>query len=144
MTRRRSTVMVVSVIAVAAAVTVAILGLRNAFQYKVDHLDANRESVIHVDVATRPHDVRSIDVQALWGLCAAPLSSGQLADVQPPQTGNTFEIVVHPALDRHQRSRVEGCLEDMTVERMRTSNVSITDRPVATAPQPAAEPVVAR
>ncbi|WTW94037.1 hypothetical protein OG216_11835 [Streptomycetaceae bacterium NBC_01309] len=120
-----------AVIVVAVAVTAAILGLRESFQYKVDRLDADRESVIHVDVATRPHDVRSIDVQALWGLCAAPLTSTQLTDIQPPQTGNTFEIVVHPALDRHQRSRVEGCLRDMTVERLRTSNVSVTDRPAA-------------
>lgn len=132
---RRATLGIVAALAVAAAVTLAVLGLRDAFQYKVDRLDPDRVSVIHVDVATRPHDVREIDVQALWGLCAAPLTSTQLADVRPPQTGDSFEIVVRPALDSHQRARVEGCLRDMTVERMSTSDVSITETaaPPATA-----------
>lgn len=134
---RRATLAVVSTLAFAAAITLAVLGLRDAFQYKVDRLDPDRVSVIRVEVATRPHDVREIDVQALWGQCAAPLTSTQLADVRAPQAGNAFEIVVRPALDRHQRDRVGGCLRDMTVERLRTSNVSITDTPAPPASAPA-------
>lgn len=113
------------------AVPAAVLGLRHAFQYDTDDLDPARESVIRVDVDTKRHAPRDIDVQALWGACAGPLTAEQLDGVAAPVAGHFLEFVVRPALGKDQRSRVAGCLNDLTVERLRTTGVTITDRPAA-------------
>lgn len=133
--RHRLVVAAVASVAVAALVAAAIHVLMERFQYRPGHPDPARETVVHVTLDGRYGPPRAIDVQHLWGECATALTEAQLTAVPQRPDDRHLEVVVQPALTTHQKARVGGCLRDLTVHRIKTSDVSLTERP-ATIPTP--------
>ncbi|UGQ12177.1 hypothetical protein LO772_00770 [Yinghuangia sp. ASG 101] len=132
--RLRLAVAAVASIAVAALVAAAIHALMEEFQYRPGHPDPARETVVHVTLDGRYGPPRAIDVEHLWGECATALTEAQLMAVPERPDARHLEVVVQPALTKHQKARVGGCLRDLTVHRIKTSEVSLTERTATTTP----------
>ncbi len=130
--RLRPVVAVVASVVVAALVAAAIHVLMERFQYRPGDPDPTRETVVQVTLDGRYGPPRAIDVDHLWGECATALTDAQLAAVPQRPDARHLEVVVQPALTKHQKARVGGCLRDLTVHRVKTSNVTLTERPAIT------------
>lgn len=57
---------------------------------------------------------------ALWAVCAAHTSSRPISGegLEPIGEGDLYRVVLAPAIGRHARLKLVGCLEDLTVDRV--------------------------
>ncbi len=101
----------------AAWLTVDVLGdLTQSRPDEVDH-DAATELVVDVD-----HDRFGTGdagaAAALWAVCSAQTRSR--ATAPPAALGDgSFRVVLVPAVGEHEQRKLVGCLEDLTVDRVR-------------------------
>ena len=79
------------------------------------------------DVTTRNPDRPALQAaQGLWGACQGTIERRAGAgDVVVD--GRRARVVVHPALGKHGRQRLEGCLEDFTIDRTRARVVRMRE-----------------
>jgi hypothetical protein len=118
---------VVLLLAVLAAAAVDALGDRTQ----------NRPDTPTPGTATRVvFDVDTYDAEqplgqsarALWYVCAQTIPN-QVVSVDVG-AGGTATAVVSPQLGEHGRKRIEGCLKDATIDRVRGDVLSIEDVPI--------------
>lgn len=117
---------------------VAVAGidrLADATQTRPDHQPPGTYTEIVYSIEV--HSYRQaplLAAQAVWGTCAATVSSRLTAPIEDLGDGR-YRIVVTPALGEHGRERVTGCLNDLTLDRVRSSLVRMArvDRPATTA-----------
>src|SRR5688572_9129160 len=116
-------------------VIVVVLGLFGAFavdqlgdltQTRNDAYVRGSRSEIVLEVHTRqPSKTAAESASALWGACAGTV----VHHLQPPGVVDTgdgrFRIVVSPALGTHARQRLRGCLDDVTLDRVKAHVSSI-------------------
>ncbi len=118
----------VLVLAVVAAVAAGLDVLADMTQNRPDRVSAGSRSEIVLDVRHRsaePAPLRT--AQGLWGACQATVRQ-QL--VEPGVVGvgdGRFLLAMSPAVGEHAWRRLQGCLEDMTVDRVRAHVVSKRD-----------------
>jgi hypothetical protein len=56
---------------------------------------------------------------ALWGVCAAQTGSHVVGEGGPETIGGgRYRLVLVPAVGHHERRKLVGCLEDLTVDRV--------------------------
>jgi hypothetical protein len=114
--------LVILLLAVFAAAAVDALGDRA--QNRPDALVAGTTTRVVFDVDTydaeQPLDQSA---RALWYTCAQTIPNQIVSlDVDGAGTGTA---VVTPALGDHGRKRIEGCLKDATIDRVRGDVLSI-------------------
>ncbi|MGH9223830.1 MAG: hypothetical protein ACRD2W_08625 [Acidimicrobiales bacterium] len=115
-----------------AAAGVDVLG--DLTQTRPDRVKAGSRSEIVLQVSERSgrRPARFETAEGLWYACrhVAPtrLAAPGLVDIG----GGRFKAVTEPALGEHAWRRLQGCLEDMTIDRVRAEVVSKRD--VAPAP----------
>jgi hypothetical protein len=114
------------------AAVFGVLALADATQNRPDQIDPNSTSRVVIEVRTKDFDTEL----AAQGLFAACHQTVQHMEVQGGVTAvagetDTFAIVVRPSLGEHSRRRLEGCLEDGTIDRVWGSVVSIDDMAIA-------------
>lgn len=118
--------LVILLLAVLAAAAVDALGDRTQ----------NRPDAMVPGTATRVvFDVDTYDAQqpldqsarALWYVCAQTIPN-QIVSVDVNPAG-TATAVVSPGLGDHGRKRIEGCLNDATIDRVRGNVLSVTNVP---------------
>ena len=122
------TAIVVLLLAVLGAAAVDALGDRA--QNRPDTLNPGTSSRVVFDVDT--YDLEQpIDqaARALWYTCGQTVPN-QLVSIDVRE-GGTAEAVVTPELGTHGRKRVQGCLEDATIDRIRGEVLSIVDVPTS-------------
>jgi hypothetical protein len=114
--------LVILLLAVLAAAAVDALGDRA--QNRPDALVAGTTTRVVFDVDTydaeQPADQSA---RALWYMCAQTIPN-QIVSVDVDGTG-TATAVVTPGLGDHGRKRIEGCLKDATIDRVRGDVLSI-------------------
>jgi hypothetical protein len=119
---------VVLLLAVLAAAAVDALGDRT--QNRPDSLVPGSATRIVFDVDTydaeQPLDQSA---RALWYACAQTVPN-QIVSVDVT-AGGMATAVVSPQLGEHGRKRIEGCLKDATIDRVRGDVLSIEDVPAA-------------
>jgi hypothetical protein len=127
---------------VVAAIVLGLLAvfgvgeLADLTQNRPDQLVDGTSTVIAFDVGTRDYSGSDFEAaQALWAVCAATVPGDDSA-VTPLDTGG-FTVSVSPAFGTNGRKRLEGCLQDGTLDRVRGHIQSV----VATEPAGAAVPV---
>jgi hypothetical protein len=112
----------------------AVDGLADLTQGRPEAPEEGTETIVVYDVATRRSD-RAEDEAAklLWALCSTLTSHRTVAG--PDAVVDGWVVRIQPALPRQSRARVEGCLEDLTLERVLGHVVSIEvhhlDEPVS-------------
>lgn len=119
----------VVVVAVVLAATAAGLDvLADMTQNRPDHIRPGSHSQIVVEVrhrSTGPAQLRT--AQGLWGACQGTVSQ-QLTEPGVVGVGDgRFLMTVSPAVGEHSWRRLQGCLEDMTVDRVKGHVVSKRD-----------------
>jgi hypothetical protein len=67
--------------------------------------------------------------QALWGACQGTAPRTVLEPGLTEVGDGRFRLVVQPALGRHARDRMTGCLEDVTLDRIKGKVVSMRELP---------------
>jgi hypothetical protein len=112
----------------AAVAVVAVLGLMAATQNRPDPRVAGTASTVTFDVRVgeRPGG-EPVAAQALWAVCAATLGSVDVGPVAP--AGDAWAVPVEPAVGEHAHRRLQGCIEDLTIPRVRGDLVSVTSTP---------------
>lgn len=117
MSRRR----VVAGVVFAAGVVASIDVLGDFTQTRPDPVDrtASTELVWHVSAKKAAGPV-PIVAESLWFACQGTVHRTPLPPGITPVEGrpNTFRAVLHPALGKHARQRLEGCIEDGTLDRI--------------------------
>ena len=113
-------------VAVAVGGVVAVDVLADYTQTRPDKkLDTSMEIVF--DVSTRnPRRPALQAAQGLWGACQGTIYRGTGAGDVAVE-GRRARVVVHPALGDHGRRRLRGCLEDVTVDRVKAHVVHMRE-----------------
>lgn len=124
--------------AVVAVVTVGgIDALADLTQTRPDPRKPNSRSEVILEVRTRdPRVSKRFAAEALWGACQ---STARRTVIEPGMQAigeARFRIVVQPALGRHARDRLTGCLQDLTIEEILGTVIEMREIPVARAQNP--------
>ena len=121
---KRLVVVVVAVAALAAGLDV----LADLTQDRADRIPAGSRSEIVVAVrhrSTGPAELRT--AEGLWGACQGTVWQ-QLTEPGVVGLGNgRFLLTTSPAVGEHAWRRLQGCLEDVTLDRVRAEVVSKRD-----------------
>lgn len=79
------------------------------------------------DVTTRnPNRPALQAAQGLWGACQGTIER-RAGPADVVVEGQRARVVVHPALGEHGRQRLQGCLEDLTIDRTRARIVRMRE-----------------
>lgn len=106
----------------------AVVGLAAATQNRPDARIPGSASDVTFDVRVgeRPGGEEGAAL-SLWSVCAATLGS---VDVGPVVAdGAAWTVHVEPAIGEHAHRRMLGCIEDLTLPRVRGELVSVVDTP---------------
>jgi hypothetical protein len=112
--------------------SVVIDELADATQTRPDQRHTDRRTEVVIDLEGQHYRQHlATGATALFGACSATVS-GALVDPGIVDEGNgRFSFSLAPSLGHHGKERLLGCLQDLTVERLRADVVSVTDRPLA-------------
>ena len=107
---------------------VAVIGLAELTQNRPDPVDPNSTSEIVVHVRTKDFDT-TLAAQGLLAACQQTIDDS--LPIGPVQAvvgqEDVFSMVVQPGLGEHSRRRLEGCLQDGTIPRVRGDVISISE-----------------
>jgi hypothetical protein len=116
--------LLVLVLAVAAAITIAELA--DLTQSRPDKVDAAAVTEIVLDVdQDRFGTGEDGAADALWAVCAAQTRSRADDDGLQRVEDGRYRVVLSPAVGHHDERKLVGCLEDLTVDRVRGNVQSI-------------------
>lgn len=108
---------------------VAIDVLADATQTRPDFEHPASRSEVIFRVGTRQHGRRPrLAAEGLWLHCQGATTGRRLIGDELEQVGDdTFRAVIQPALGTHAERRLRGCLEDVTVDRVKGRVVVIRE-----------------
>ena len=120
-----------SVAAIGVAGFFGVGALGDATQTRPDerHDDVRTEVVLELEGKGYRQDLAT-GALALWATCSATVD-GTLVEPGIVEDGDdgTFRFAIRPSIGRYGKERLLGCLNDLTVERLRADVVSVTDVP---------------
>jgi hypothetical protein len=114
---------VVASAAVAVAIAGGIYGMAELTQNRPDAVASDSETTVEFTVSTRGY--RSGDeaaAAALWAVCGATVSS---ASQGPVRHGDAWHLTLRPAVGEHGQKRLVGCLEDVSLDRVKGNVVRV-------------------
>ena len=118
----------VAVVLAVAALAVGIDALADLTQDRPDPVVPGSRSEIILDVAARDRTGSDfLATQGLWGACQGNVRHRL---VEPGVVGladGRFRLVTEPALGEHSWRRLQGCLEDATIDRVKARVVAKRD-----------------
>jgi hypothetical protein len=117
-------VLLLAVLVAAAAAGVDWLG--DLTQDRPDRVASRSRTEVVLDVRVR-HERGAAGIataQGLWGACQHTVTQRLAAPGLIDLGGGRFRAVTEPALGEHAWRRLQGCLEDMTIDRVRGEVVS--------------------
>ena len=121
---KRAVVVLVAVAALAGGLDV----LADLTQDRADRIPPGSRSEIVLDVRHRGTGVAEMrTAQGLWGACQGTVWQQLTAPGVVELGGGRFLLTTSPAVGEHAWRRLQGCLEDATVDRVRAAVVSKRD-----------------
>ena len=98
---------------------VVVMGLMAATQNRPDPQIAGSSSDVTfaVRVGSRPGG-ETAAAQGLWAVCGATLGSVDVGPLEATTEGS-WTVHVEPAVGEHAHRRLQGCIEDLTLPRVR-------------------------
>lgn len=121
---RRALVLAVAVVAVVLGIDV----LADLTQDRPDRVVPGSRSEIVIDVESRDRGGSALlSTTGLWGACQGTVPH-RLAEAGVVQVSERrFRLVTEPALGEHSWRRLQGCLEDTTLDKVKAHVVSKRD-----------------
>ena len=121
---KRAFLLLVAALAVAMGVDV----LADLTQDRPDRILAGSRSEIVLDVQSRDRGGSALlSAQGLWGACQGTVHH-RLAEPGVIEVGEgRFRLLTEPALGEHSWRRLQGCLEDTTLDKVKAHVVSKRD-----------------
>ena len=114
----------VIVAVVLAAVTAgAVYLLAEATQNRPDTVAADSVGTVTFEVRTRRFPEAIDPGAALWAVCQATGSTSTIRFESPSE--GRYVATISPALGKHSRRRMEGCLEDGTLDRVSGNVIAV-------------------
>ena len=128
--------LLVAVVAV-AAVAMGVDALADLTQDRADSVPAGSRSEIVLEVSSRDRTGSDrLSAQGLWGACQGTVRHRLAEPGVVEVTDGRFRLVTEPALGEHSWRRLQGCLEDTTLDKVKAHVVSKRD----IAPEAMSEP----
>jgi hypothetical protein len=121
---KRALVLVVA----AAALALGIDALADLTQDRPDRVLPGSRSEIVLDVDSRDRGGSALlSAQGLWGACQGTVHHRMVDPGVVEVADGRFRLQTEPALGEHSWRRLQGCLEDTTLDRVKARVVSKTD-----------------
>ena len=118
----------VAVVVAVAALVAGLDVLADLTQDRPDRIAAGSRSEIVLDVRHRSVDPAELrTAQGLWGACQGTVWQQLTEPGVVGLGGGRYLLTTAPAVGEHAWRRLQGCLEDMTVDRVRARVVSKRD-----------------
>ena len=112
----------------AAALAVGIDALADLTQDRPDRVVQGSRSEIVLDVASRDRGGSVLlSAQGLWGACQGTVRHRLVDPGVVELSDGRFRLQTEPALGEHSWRRLQGCLEDTTLDRVKAHVVSKRD-----------------
>ena len=125
---KRGAVIVVAM----AALVFGIDALADLTQDRPDVVAPGSRSEIVLEVDSRDRTGSNhLSAQGLWGACQGTVRQRLAEPGVVPLTDGNFLLTTEPALGEHAWRRLQGCLEDATLDRVKARVVSKQDLPPA-------------
>ena len=118
-------------LALFAVVAVGVDVLGDLTQSRPDRVvpGSRSEIVLQVSERNRPGPARIESAESLWFACRQVAPRRLVDPGLVGVGGGRYRFVVEPALGEHEWRRLQGCLEDMTIDRVLAEVVSKRDVP---------------
>lgn len=112
----------------ALALAIGVDALADLTQDRPDRILAGTRSEIVLDLQSRDRGGSALlSAQGLWGACQGTVRH-RLADPGVIEVAEgRFRLVTEPALGEHAWRRLQGCLEDTTLDKVKAHVVSKRD-----------------
>ncbi|HET7652540.1 MAG TPA: hypothetical protein VFK42_05850 [Acidimicrobiales bacterium] len=107
---------VLLVLTLIAAVAVDMIGDKT--QTRPDVVRPGSTSEVVFSLRTKMDRDRQMTANALWGACQGTVDSRVLDPGVVRLDESTFRITLAPELGHHARTRLTGCIEDATLDRV--------------------------
>ena len=112
---------IIAYLALAIAAVVGLGALMDATQNRPDDPAPGSTSTLAFTVSTRDFPGgEQTAARTLMAVCAATVDDATIT--VPAQAGeaddDAWRVIIKPALGEHGRKRLEGCLEDVTLDRV--------------------------
>ncbi|MGI8808208.1 MAG: hypothetical protein ACR2KK_10270 [Acidimicrobiales bacterium] len=116
------------VVLAAGALFAAVDVLADLTQDRPDRVPPGSRSEVVLDVDSRDRTGSALlSAQGLWGACQGTVRQ-RLVDPGVAEVGDgRFRLLTEPALGEHAWRRLQGCLEDATLDRVKAHVVSKRD-----------------
>jgi hypothetical protein len=117
----------------AAALVLAVAGgvflLREATQNRPDPVvDGSRTTIEFTVDTNRFARGEPVAATTLWSVCSATVG-GAVSAAPLPVADDRWRVTVEPAIGKHGRARLVGCIEDVTIDRILGHVASLTSTP---------------
>jgi hypothetical protein len=116
----------------AVLIVIAIDQIGDATQTRVDERDDRKQTEVVIGVQLKNFR-QSADsaANALWASCTATVG-GSLIDPGIVALGDgEYKFAMTPSLGHHGKERLLGCLNDLSIDRVKSHVVSVKDVPLA-------------
>ena len=121
---KRALLLLVAALALAMGVDV----LADLTQDRPDRVLAGTRSEIVLDLQSRDRGGSALlSAQGLWGACQGTVRHRLAAPGVIEVADGRFRLVTEPALGEHSWRRLQGCLEDTTLDKVKAHVVSKRD-----------------
>ena len=112
----------------AAALAVGIDALADLTQDRPDRVLPGSRSEVVLDVSSRDRGGSALlSAQGLWGACQGTVRHRLVDPGLVELSDGRFRLQTEPALGEHSWRRLQGCLEDTTLDRVKAHVVSKRD-----------------
>jgi len=117
-------------LALLAGLAAGVFELAEHTQNRPDAIGSGTTTV-EWSVSTKGVDA-TLAATGLWAVCRNTISGlGDHPPIAVDPTAGRFSVDVTPRLGGHARRRLEGCLEDATIDRISGSDVTFSDHVLA-------------
>ena len=111
-----------------------VKALGDATQTRDDERHKDRQTEVVIQIKTeRYRQSPDTAAQALWGSCTATVD-GKLVQPGLVREGDgVYRFAVTPSLGEHGKERLRGCLNDLSIDRVKSNVESVDDVPLTAA-----------
>jgi hypothetical protein len=125
------------VLVAAVVLSMGVDALADLTQDRADRVLPGSRSEVVLDLKSRDRGGSALlSAQGLWGACQGTVRHRLAEPGVVEVTDGRFRLVTEPALGEHSWRRLQGCLEDTTLDKVKAHVVSKRD----IAPEVMAEP----